>query len=569
MKKTSPKPTSKPSDFPWWPVVAAAASFVLLWIVYGPALNGAFVFDDRFQPFLRPEISTRPFLSWISSNRPLLMLTFWFNYTAGGTEPFGYHVVNVLLHFCASIAVGLSAAKILSLAGTNRTKSIGLGLFGGALFLLHPLQTESVSYVVSRSETLSVLLFFTAFALFLYRADGPVSWIRAIVITLIFGAALSTKEHTLTLPLLFVLTDFYFNPKGLRDNLRLYGLLAAFAVMGAIGVTAVLKSSNSAGLSLENLSPAAYFFTQGRMIWNYVRFFILPTGQNLDPDFPVSHGLMEHGALFGWLALAVAVGVAWVYRKSWPLASYGFLLFLLLLGPTSSLIPILDVFAEHRLYLPFLGLTLVALDVLRRMNLSPATWTCIAIIAVCSVLTFQRNQLWGDPVLLWSDAASKSPHKPRPNFQLAHAYFQKNQCAKAIPYFEAAAETDKKNARMLVDWAMTYECLGRYEEGLAKLQQASAIAPSAPTTATMAILYGEMQKWPDVLHVLAEAEKQDPSYAYNYAYRGDYYEVQGNYASAAAEYQRAITAAPWMQKAKDGYIRVTQARRCCFDAFVR
>ncbi|MEO5924591.1 MAG: hypothetical protein ABIR70_12270 [Bryobacteraceae bacterium] len=562
MKRISQKATSKPAtEFPWWPVAGAAAAFVLLWIVYGPALNGPFVFDDRFQPFLRPEISTQPFLGWISVNRPLLMLTFWFNYTAGGTDPFGYHVVNVLLHFGASIAVGLCAAKILLLAGTNRTKSVGLGLFSGALFLLHPLQTESVSYVVSRSETLSVMLFFTAFALFLYRPEGPVRWMRAIVIALIFGAALSTKEHTLTLPLLFVLTDFYFNPRGIRENLRLYSVIAVIGAVGAVGVTAVLKSSNSAGLSLENLSPASYFFTQGRMIWNYVRFFFLPVGQNLDPDISVSQSLMEHGALFGWLALAAAVSVAWVYRKSWPVASYGFLVFLLLLGPTSSLIPILDVFAEHRLYLPFLGLTLVALDVLRRMNVSQATWVSLAILAVCAVLTFQRNQLWGDPILLWSDAVSKSPHKARPNFQLAHAYFEKNQCAKAIPYFEAAGETDKKNARLLVDWAMTYECLGRYEEGLAKLQQASALAPSASTTASMAIFYGALQRWPDVLRVLAEAEKQDPGYAYIYAYRGDYYEVQGDYRAAAAEYQHAIAAAPWMQKAKDGYARVSQLVR--------
>jgi hypothetical protein len=97
--------------------------------------------------------------------------------------------------------------------------------------------------------------------------------------------------------------------------------------------------------------------------------------------------------------------------------------FLLLLAPTSSVIPILDVFAEHRLYLPFLGLTLVAIEILRRLSVSQATWISLAILAVCSVLTFQRNQLWSDPLLLWADAAAKSPRKARPSFQLAHAYF--------------------------------------------------------------------------------------------------------------------------------------------------
>jgi tetratricopeptide (TPR) repeat protein len=198
--------------------------------------------------------------------------------------------------------------------------------------------------------------------------------------------------------------------------------------------------------------------------------------------------------------------------------------------------------------------------VLRRIPVSHATWICIAILAACAVLTFQRNQLWGDPILLWRDTVSKSPRKPRPNFQLAHAYTQNDQCAQALPYFESAGRVDKRNVRMLLDWALTYECLGRYEDGLAKLQEAFDLDPSASTKATMAIFYGGLQRWPEVLRVLAEAEKEDPGYAYTYAYRGDYYEVQGDYAAAAAEYERALAVAPWLQKAKDGLARVSQRR---------
>ncbi len=562
MKKTKlsqpNKSAATPSDFPWWPVIAAAASFVLVWIVYGPALNGPFVFDDRFQVFLNPERATIPFLQWIRSSRPLLLSTFWLNYQAGGTAPFGYHAVNILLHFAASAAVGFSLAKLLDLSGLPRVKSTGFALFGAALFLLHPLQTESVSYVISRSEPLSILLYFSAFALYLYRPEGPIGWGRAAAIALLFVAGLSTKEHTITLPALLLLTDFYFRPGEFRKRLRIYALLAVVAAGGLVWVASTLRQSNSAGLNLESLTPATYAFTQGRMIWNYVRLFFLPVGQNLDPDIPVSHSLMDHGAIFAWAALLAAVGVAWLYRKTWPLASYGFLVFLLLLAPTSSIIPILDVFAEHRLYLPFIGLALVAIDILRRVKASQATWVCIAILAVCSVLTFQRNQLWGDPILLWTDAVSKSPRKARPNFQLAHAYFEKQQCAKALPYFEAAGDVDKRNIRMLIDWAMTYECLGRYEEGLAKLQQADALVPSASTKASMAIFYGGLRRWPDVLRVLDEAEKQDPNYAYTYTYRGDYFEVQGDYAAAAEQHRKALSIAPWLQKARDSLDRVTR-----------
>jgi tetratricopeptide (TPR) repeat protein len=385
-----------------------------------------------------------------------------------------------------------------------------------------------------------------------------IGWGRIILIILLFGTALSTKEHTLMLPALILLTDYFIDPRPMRENIRVYSFFGVAAAAGALAVMAVLRNSNSAGFSVAGMNPTSYALTQCRVIWTYVRMFFLPYGQNLDHDIPMSHTPLEHGAIFGLLALLAAVGAAWVYRKSWPLASYGFLVFLLLLAPTSTVIPILDVIAEHRLYLPFIGLTLICLDVLRRVPAAQATWACIAALAVCSVLTFQRSTIWGDPILLWSDAASKSPRKMRPNFQLAFAYSQKQQCIQAEEYYQIAAGIQTPSDRLLIDWAMNFDCLGRYQQGIDKLRQADAQAPSASTKASMAILYGAMGKWPEALAALDAAEKADPNYPYTYAYRGDYHEVQGDLAAAAAEYRRAIAVAPWLQKAKDGLARVTK-----------
>jgi hypothetical protein len=203
MKKAKTRPTSKTAvaagnrDFPWWPVLGSLAAFVVVWVAYGPALHGPYVFDDQALPVLGPDAAYRSFTSWMSTNRPFWMFTFWLN----------YQVVNVLIHYATSVAVGLVVAKLLALAGTTGVKRTGLGVFGGALFLLHPVQTESVAYIVSRSEPLSVLFYFSAMALFLYRPEGPVSWPRTIGIALLTAAALSTKEHTVTLPALLLLTD--------------------------------------------------------------------------------------------------------------------------------------------------------------------------------------------------------------------------------------------------------------------------------------------------------------------------------------------------------------------------
>ena len=102
-----------------------------------------------------------------------------------------------------------------------------LGIFAGALFLVHPVQTESVAYVASRSEVLSVLFYYAAFCVFLYRRTEIITWTRALFITVLFGAALASKQHTLTLPVLLLLTDLYWRRGGLRAHGRLYAILGA------------------------------------------------------------------------------------------------------------------------------------------------------------------------------------------------------------------------------------------------------------------------------------------------------------------------------------------------------
>src|SRR5205807_2542308 len=100
------------------------------------------------------------------------------------------------------------------------------------LFMLHPLQTESVAYVASRSEVLSVLFYYAAFAVFVWRPGESMTILRALAILILFGAAAGVKEHTLTLPVLLVLTDYFWNRGGIRKNVTLYGMLGVAALAG-------------------------------------------------------------------------------------------------------------------------------------------------------------------------------------------------------------------------------------------------------------------------------------------------------------------------------------------------
>ena len=224
------------------------------------------------------------------------------------------------------------------------------------------------AYVASRSELLSVLFYYAAFAVFLYRSTESITLWRSLAVLVLFGAAIAVKEHTLTLPALLLLTDYFWGRGNVRKNGILYGLIAVVGAAGAAFVLFVLKHANTAGFGMKDMTPLDFFYTECRVLWIYIRMFFLPFGQNIDPDIPVSRSLFEHGAIFGLLALIALVAAAWIYRKRFPLASYGVFVFLLLIAPTASIVPIRDPLAEHRMYLPFLGLILICAEILRHLK---------------------------------------------------------------------------------------------------------------------------------------------------------------------------------------------------------
>jgi tetratricopeptide (TPR) repeat protein len=294
------------------------------------------------------------------------------------------------------------------------------------------------------------------------------------------------------------------------------------------------------------------------VIWTYVRLFFLPFGQNVDPDVAVSHSLLDHGAIFGLIALVALFGAAWMYRKRWPVAAFGVFVFLLLLAPTSSFVPILDVSAERRMYLPFLGLVLVCLEFLRRLRVSQAAWAGVAIVTVCSVLTYQRSAVWANPVALWQDAANKSPRKWRPHFQLASALYESNMCRDAAQAFDTASRLEQPAFDLLLDWGLALDCAGDWQDALVKLQQSATLQPSAHVQSQIGMVYAKHNKFEEALVALAQAERIDPSFEMTYVYRGKIFEATGDKVAAATQYQRALALNPSDSDARGSLARVSQ-----------
>jgi tetratricopeptide (TPR) repeat protein len=321
----------------------------------------------------------------------------------------------------------------------------------------------------------------------------------------------------------------------------------------------LLLAANTAGFGLKNLSAVSYFLTQCRVIWIYVRMFFLPFGQNIDPDVPISTGVLDHNAIFGLMALLAVVAAAWIYRKRWPLASFGVFVFLLLIAPTSSVIPIRDVLAERRVYLPFLGLILIVLEPLRRLQFPQAVGVSAAALAAATVLTYQRSDVWSTPLSLWQDSAAKSPGKVRPRFQLAFAQYQLGNCAVAAGIYEAASHIEAPDYLLLIDWANALDCAGQENQAVTEFSRAIHLDDTrAEAYVGLSAIYGKLRMTQEALNVLARAEEADPGIAQIYVNRGGVYEILENVAAAENEYRRALSVDPANRSAREALRRLGQ-----------
>ena len=405
-----------------------------------------------------------------------------------------------------------------------------------------------------------MFFFLGAFAIFVCRETEALTVPRIVAVLALFGLAVTAKEHTAVLPVLLMLTDYYFVTPfrftAIRNNAKLYAPILIAGAAGGAFIFSVLQRAETAGFAVKEFTWYEYLFTQFRVIWLYLRLYVAPVGQNGDYEFPISHSLMDGGAVFGLIGLLALAAVAWRYRREYPLASFGYFGFLLLLAPTSSVVPIRDVVVERRLYLPFICLLLITVEFLRRWKASRGVMigTLGGVCAVAAVASYQRNHVWGTALAFWEDTAAKSPANARARFQLAYAQWQNGQCQQAVANYEKVSTLQAADDRLLIDWAYALECVGKVDEAVVKVRQAveKHNLPAAHGYAAIGMIYGKRGRADEALEALSAAEKADPNFEMTYVYRGNIFASRGQMPIAAGEYKRALAINPNNETAKQG-----------------
>jgi hypothetical protein len=354
---------------PWFHPLALALIAALTLLAYSDTFYSSFHFDDDQvinENQAIKHVTAENIKGLILTNRPITMLSLMFSYTTSGLNVVGWHIFNISFHIANGLLVYVLILWTVTLPVFReryRDNARGMALFGALLFALHPIQTESVTYIISRSELLAAFFFLGTFLLFIRgtRKDRFGYYVLALLTSL---CAMASKEWAATLPAMLVLYDYLFVSQGsfgkVMKRWPAYALLFLPWLLAAY-ILSLYQGQTSAGFSMSGIAgitPGTYLLSSFNVIWTYVRLLVLPINQNIDYNYPLATTLFEFPALLSFAGHIIVVAACfWAYKKKgWLLAPFGVAWFYIILAPTQSFVPIKDLIFEHRVYLPSLGL---------------------------------------------------------------------------------------------------------------------------------------------------------------------------------------------------------------------
>jgi len=472
------------------PRVALPLLLALTAAAYAGSLARTFQFDD-FQllqyPFLRdPSVFLNPVATFHAGGadalaRWLAYASFGLDLLAWGPDARGFHATNLAIHLAA---VALVYALVRELFRTPRLAAARLApdapfvaLATAALFAVHPLQTQAVSYVIQRMTSLAVALGLAGLVAFLRsrRAAGRAAWAWLALATAATAAAMVTKEIAFTFPALAVLAELAFQEGPARRRiLPLAPLVATMAIVPAIALAGAsgaerVQVGGEASLGALGLDRAGYLLTQAHVLLSYLRLLAWPAGQNLFPDYPVTRALdLASAAAVALHAAAVgaAAWIGWRSREQAPertLVAFGVLWAYVALSVETFAVVIMDVMNEHRVYYPsvgaFLAISTAAAALLHgrsaRWRRAAAALAAAAAVAL-GAATFARNRLWADEVAMWTDVAGKSPRLPSAQRMLGFVLLRNGRPAEAVAPLRRALDLSPYYASAWMDLADAY-----------------------------------------------------------------------------------------------------------------
>jgi tetratricopeptide (TPR) repeat protein len=468
---------------------------------YHNAFDGPFLFDDWGNIVESPAtLSLWPDQRVIANNRPLVLYSFAVNRALFGLNVQSYHAVNVGLHLInASLLFFVVVEFLGSSAWRDRVpdrQAIQLGFLVATLWVVHPLTTQSVTYMAQRYETAMATCFLVCIwaALRSWQTGRPAGWLALSVGACWLG--FWCKEVMAVGPCLIPLIDRVATGRRWRDLLsqRSWYYVALWTPwLWFIRVfVASSTSSRSMGFGYKKITPWEYLGTQPEVICHYLRLTFWPDVLCLDYLWPVERQL--------WISLALGIPLATLFLAGLVLAYRGSLSGLLLtafffiLAPTSSIVPIADLANEHRMYLPLacvvMGVVALASQwinsLVKRGRLSDAgrlgVTAALFLVAVSGLSwrTIERNSDYLSGIRIWSSALRTNPRNPRAWYNLGTEYQEAGHFDHAMRMYREGLKIGAPMAELHYGLGECLRSLGEQTEAETAYRQALAINPDHP-----------------------------------------------------------------------------------------
>ena len=493
-----------------------------------------------------------------------------------------------------------------------------IALFSALLFVSHPLQTEAVTYIVQRLTSLATMFYLLSIVMYVkarlmtQMSMGNGSWgisreenvsvpftyhllpVTFFLLSLLSAVlAMLTKEISFTLPIVIILYEFTFFRSTLKKKLifllplLLTLMIIPLSIMGTDKPLGEILSDLSEKFRVQTaVSRWDYLFTQFRVIVTYIRLLFFPVNQNLDYDYPVYHSFFEPPVFLSFLLLLSVVGIA-VYlmyktravsgqrstvsnnspdayslplNPYFRLVAFGIFWFFITLSITSSIIPIVDVIIEHRVYLPsvgaFIAVSAVIYIITERLKLKwpsvrkATIFLCALIIVVLSITTYERNFVWHDELTLWQDVIKKSPQNARGHFNLGVAYNSRGMHDKAIEHLLTALSLTPDDPEIYYNLGLAYSSEGMTEQSIEQLKSAIRLKPDFyEAHYDIAVDYMSLGLTDKAIEHLTIALKLQPNDPAAHNNLGIAYASKGETEKAIEHFREAIKLKPDFQEA--------------------
>ncbi|WP_395740811.1 tetratricopeptide repeat protein [Prosthecobacter sp.] len=469
--------------------------------------------------------------------RPVAYSSFRLNYLLDAFNPRWFRMGNVMIHAFNAVLLYALLSILLSRSKVSGVLRRGSVLFISAsaalLFVVHPLATESVTYIIQRFTSLVVLFSLLSLVLFFASCFTVSKWRRRL---LMVGAvvavvvAMQTKEDAVMVPLLALLLDWMVIGTRLRSALlRALPLLlclpiipllvffTASAQAGGYDFNAALNIVNSRDTPMNHWH---YIVTEWTVIVHYLRQLFWPKGMNLDPDWPKYESLWQGPVLLSLAVLGGLVASTWMlYRRfrgdvRFVLGFACVLWFLLTVAVSSALVPLPDLVAEHRSYLPSIGIfVLVAcmLDWLRTSDIrlgAQRAWVPALVVLSAGALSWKtciRNNVWRTRESLWEDTVAKSPGKYRTWGNLGAAYSDAGKNEQAVQCFREALKVEPRFQNGLLNLSNSLLKLNRPKEALDTTMQLINLDKNAtsrlPVAFTLGLSFAGVGRYDEAINV--------------------------------------------------------------------